>query len=568
MKNKLLLLLVILSVSGCALEEMRHEVRSDAGRAFSVEQAKEFFETDYADMLTRSQGDDTRAGRFRGRMYPGDFTPLWDKAEYSESDGVAAYDVDILADRKVIAIRSKFGAGGAKAERLNVYQKLVVRRDVESGKMAAYVMSLIPDIGGDDRRIPERFRSRGKDKGGFCGIVVYATTDRGALVRVQEYKDGVLKRGVYIPSGKGSYIDRCVKAREILSGIALISKQCIRTKAGEDNWGDDYEDWYHPIEEDEWWVGNFMEIGYGVYTDGNGHYYIDNDGDGLIDEETIAPGYIEDEEPEEPWTEENGNGNENGGDDGDNENEGNNEGGETDGDDNIYRDDHNDDSIIFPSPLTEFIGRPEFYDERHNDFLSRFPNKNAPEYYKKYGYKYCKKFQDETRHKLSEAGKEWVDKTLVALQLKLNAIIMKDPLLELNETQLKTAAFDSHVEAYIESGVLELPLSDKIDILLTVDWVDLSSSEGFKQVLNIIGAQLIHYVTYPDDMLADASYLKNNYSDILSKIRIYYDNARLSQPTTKSATPELSEEYIYELILGPLIEYYEEHIPEFSLPAN
>ena len=69
-------------------------------------------------------------------------------------------------------------------------------------------------------------------------------------------------------------------------------------------------------------------------------------------------------------------------------------------------------------------------------------------------------------------------------------------------------------------------------------------------------------------MLADASYLKNNYSDILSKIRIYYDNARLSQPTTKSGTPELSEEYIYELILGPLIEYYEEHIPEFSLPAN
>lgn len=69
-------------------------------------------------------------------------------------------------------------------------------------------------------------------------------------------------------------------------------------------------------------------------------------------------------------------------------------------------------------------------------------------------------------------------------------------------------------------------------------------------------------------MLADASYLKNNYSDILSKIRIYCDNERLSQPTTKSGTPELSEEYIYELILGPLIEYYEEHIPGFSLPAN
>lgn len=138
MKYKLLLFLIALSITGCSLEELWHEGRSDAGRAFSVEQAKEFFETDYADMLTRSQGDDTRAGRFRGRMYPGDFTPLWDKAEYSESDGVAAYDVDILANRKVIAIKSKFGAGGAKAERLNVYQKLVVRQNEHSDFLKEY----------------------------------------------------------------------------------------------------------------------------------------------------------------------------------------------------------------------------------------------------------------------------------------------------------------------------------------------------------------------------------------------------------------------------------------------
>ncbi len=59
------ILIAALLLSGCALDELRHEGRSDAGRAFSVEQAKEFFETDYADMLTRSQGDDTRAGRFR-----------------------------------------------------------------------------------------------------------------------------------------------------------------------------------------------------------------------------------------------------------------------------------------------------------------------------------------------------------------------------------------------------------------------------------------------------------------------------------------------------------------------
>ena len=44
-------------------------------------------------------------------------------------------------------------------------------------------------------------------------------------------------------------------------------------------------------------MGNFEEIGPGVYTDGNGSYYVDDDGDGIIDYEA---GYVEDDYPEEP----------------------------------------------------------------------------------------------------------------------------------------------------------------------------------------------------------------------------------------------------------------------------
>ena len=60
----------------------------------------------------------------------------------------------------------------------------------------------------------------------------------------------------------------------------------------------------------------------------------------------------------------------------------------------------------------------------------------------------------------------------------------------------------------------------------------------------------------------------NNFSDILSRIRTYYhDNTHSEQQETKGITPVLSEECIYELILGPLIEYYEESVPGISLPA-
>ena len=152
MKHKLLLFLAVLSVTACSFEELRYEDRSTASRAFSVEEAREFFESDFSGLLTRSQDTGTQGKRFIGKLHPGEFTPLWDKAVYSESDGIAAYDVEILTDRSIIAIRAKFGPSGAKAERLNVYQKLVVRRNLKTGGMSSYVMSLIPDVGCEDRR--------------------------------------------------------------------------------------------------------------------------------------------------------------------------------------------------------------------------------------------------------------------------------------------------------------------------------------------------------------------------------------------------------------------------------
>ena len=237
MRRRILLYLTLLVLSGCRLDELHDDAVQSEGRAFSVGQAKEFFEKDFAEQLTKSVVEDVRSV-----LHPGDFTPQWDRAVYSESDGVAAYDVDILADRSIVAIRSKFGPEGARAERLPVYQKLVVRCNVRSGKMASYVLSLIPDVGCDDSRIPKKFRSRGSENGGFSGIAVYTTPDRGLLVRVREYQSGVRVRGVYIPSGQGSYVDRCRRASEIFGGMVLLSRSNVRTRSGEDYYGGELDE--------------------------------------------------------------------------------------------------------------------------------------------------------------------------------------------------------------------------------------------------------------------------------------------------------------------------------------
>ena len=172
----------------------------------------------------------------------------------------------------------------------------------------------------------------------------------------------------------------------------------VHTRSGEDSWEDDY--WYddHPIELNEWWVGHFEEIGPGVYTDGNGNYYVDDDGDGIIDYDA---GYVEDDYPEEP-------------DppttppapDSDTREEGdelpNEEGPQ---DDNEYNENH----VVMPSPLTEFIGSPEYYNRRHDDFRNRYPGRTVPDYYKEYGFYYCAKFQNITRPLLSEVANNFSD---------------------------------------------------------------------------------------------------------------------------------------------------------------
>ena len=89
-------------------------------------------------------------------------------------------------------------------------------------------------------------------------------------------------------------------AREILDGTALMSRRNIMTRSGEDYWEDSWDDSWDDNDYSDLDINDLEYLGEGVYTDGNGHYYIDIDYDGDIDLETIAPGHVEEEMPEEP----------------------------------------------------------------------------------------------------------------------------------------------------------------------------------------------------------------------------------------------------------------------------
>ncbi len=148
----------------------------------SVEQAREFFEQE---LLTRN--DDTPSPNI---LSPGDFTPQWDNAKVSQNYRIACVDVPIIPTYRYRAIRSEFRRGQAQAYIVNVSQKVVIVKDRESGAMASYIMSLIPDKDfaakhkGD---ISDLFLNA-NDRGKYSGAIFY--THHGLPVNYIHYTDG------------------------------------------------------------------------------------------------------------------------------------------------------------------------------------------------------------------------------------------------------------------------------------------------------------------------------------------------------------------------------------------
>ena len=88
MKRKLFILFSVSFLVGCSLEEFRQEDCSSDGLSFSLDEAREFFEADFSAFRTKAQGN-----ALPSRFSPGDYTPMWEDAEYSVLGSCAAYDV-------------------------------------------------------------------------------------------------------------------------------------------------------------------------------------------------------------------------------------------------------------------------------------------------------------------------------------------------------------------------------------------------------------------------------------------------------------------------------------------
>lgn len=143
-----------------------------------------------------------------------------------------------------------------------------------------------------------------------------------------------------------------------------------------------------------------------------------------------------------------------------------------------------------PAPIPP-TGSADYYQQRYDDFVQRNPGVEPPDYYLGYGGTYNERFGSLDDSDLSPEGQQWRDDTAVALQQSIEDLRIEDPAafaaLERDPEAFREFAFESHPDAYVDSGLYDLSAQDLTVIALTPDIGDVLSREGLAQTLVTLG---------------------------------------------------------------------------------
>ncbi len=258
---------------GCEKEDLK--AISDKDEQLSIETAKSYFEQSFI------LGTATKSGSeidLKGTLfYPGDFTPQWGKAIYSENTVFGGYDINIhLPKYKYVVEREYYEDGEIKTFEVPVSQRLVVRKEAATGMMSQYVLSLIPDKYYIEKTKNDNIVSLSQWKG-FSGIAIYSHPQTSEMISVARFVDGRKFSNVYLLSStREEIIGNIRKAFMLLGPLKIKSKVRLMTKSfgcgGDGSYGDG----------SDWQPGSFTHIVGRYYWDGQ-DVWEDIDGDGIPD---------------------------------------------------------------------------------------------------------------------------------------------------------------------------------------------------------------------------------------------------------------------------------------------
>lgn len=124
-------------------------------------------------------------------------------------------------------------------------------------------------------------------------------------------------------------------------------------------------------------------------------------------------------------------------------------------------------------------------------------------------------------------------------------------------------AFKTHPDAYLEGGLLNMSVGDKLKIIMTVEYEDLFSKLGRNQIYEVVKAQIDYYIKHPGACIKDASYIKNNWDGIKQSLYDY-----CSKITTRSGSPDVDQERFNELrdiLFEEIVNYFYDTVDGFDI---
>ena len=241
-------IVMVITVVNCKDEVLLESRLQTDMKDFSLEEAKNFFQTQARDNLMLSRSLDNKKNE---TVSPGDFVPNWDAAVGSVNNGLACYDIPITPTYHFKAIYVDERNGKPSAGKVNVYQKLVIVKDVKSNRMDQYILTLIPSQLYDSRNGVQTCNNfiNCADKGGFTGVALYSCVYSQVTARISTYKNGVKTGGVFLlnASGKTNLSDKYEQARTLASTVYIQKKKMVLTR-GEDDYDYTYDGgWFDDI---------------------------------------------------------------------------------------------------------------------------------------------------------------------------------------------------------------------------------------------------------------------------------------------------------------------------------
>lgn len=208
------------------------DTESANSNVISLKEAKAYFEETMQKVpMERTIGTPSS-------LIPKEFTPIWEEATSSTLGNLSCLNIPI---QRSIRYKAKYidNLGMAKkGEIVNVYQKLIIVKDIRNQTVGQYLLSLIPDKRYETKfkqSIEKKFISCG-EKNGFSGIAIYSIPQFKATFKVEIYADGKIVRGVRL-KGTEDMMKRQLKImKSILSKVSVKGKSSIMSRSWEDGW--------------------------------------------------------------------------------------------------------------------------------------------------------------------------------------------------------------------------------------------------------------------------------------------------------------------------------------------